>query len=228
MKIRNNTASCGRCISIPFCCVDGQGQNVPKPDCDEAQDKRENGICSSPEPFAVLSQVQRLQAERRECRISATNAEHEDLAERRWSKEASFSSGQCGKETNDERAADVDRQRAPGESLTNAVGDKPRSSPPGKSAETTAYKNPPCIQHTITLPANCRCQELSALKSFQAVLSPQSETANSIADHQLMPETTPQRNTRINYTPQSLISAPCRTRCRLRRWSVRRARQPQR
>src|SRR6266496_3269913 len=202
MKIRNNIASCGRCISISSCCVDGQSQNVPKADCDEAQDKRENGICASPEPFAVLSQVQRLQAERRECRISATNAEHEELAERRWSKKAPFSSGQCGKEANDERAADIDRQRAPRESLTKAVGDQARSSPPGESAETTAYKNPQCIQHTITLPANGRCQELSALKSFQAVLSPQSETANSIADHRLMPETTPKRNTRINHPPQ--------------------------
>src|SRR6266496_6432854 len=118
MKIRNNIASCGRCISISFCFVDGRGQSLPKPDCDEAQDKRENGICASPEPFAVLSQVQRLQAQRRECRISATNAEHEELAERRWSKEAPFSAGQCGKQADNERTADIDRQRAPGESLT--------------------------------------------------------------------------------------------------------------
>src|SRR5437870_4570560 len=209
MKIRNNIASCGRCISVSFRCVDGQGQNVPKPNCDEAQDKRENGIRACSEPFTILCQVQRLQAERRECRVAATNAKHEELEETvRLCQEAPFCPGQRSKEADDERAGDVDRQRAPRESLTKAVGDKARSSPPGESAETAACKNPQCIQHNmITLPANCRCQELSALKSFQAVLSPQSETANSIADHQLMPETTRQRNTRIDHTRQSSVSA---------------------
>jgi hypothetical protein len=61
----------------------GTGRCCVLPYRNKTQDNREPDIGAGVEPFAIVHQVQRLQAERRESGVPAANSDHHKLARRR-------------------------------------------------------------------------------------------------------------------------------------------------
>ena len=121
---------------------------MPQPDTDQAEHQRQHRVAARFEPLAILGQIERLQAERRERRVAPANPEHEELAEsgagaiHRPSGPVAVANSPM---TNEPET--LMTKRSPGKGLTDPVGDEAGSSPPGQAAQTATDKNPQCIPH---------------------------------------------------------------------------------
>src|SRR5262249_2371609 len=99
--------------SYPAHGVQAERERVTRPDGQEAGYDRYDDVASRIQPLTIIHQVERLQAERREGRVTTAQSDHDELPHSRSGKDASIRAGQGGKEADDERARDVDEDRAP-------------------------------------------------------------------------------------------------------------------
>src|SRR6266540_4646174 len=101
-------------MSVSFRGIENHGQEISQPYRDHAANERKDGVCTRVEPFAVTRQVERLQAERGERGVTATDANHEKGACAWRNQPASVRPGERGEQADEERAGNVDEERAPG------------------------------------------------------------------------------------------------------------------
>ena len=80
---------------------------ITEPDCEQAENDGAHDIAAGLKPFAVLSEVERLQAEGREGGEAAEKSQHDELPHGRAGEDASVGCGQGGEDTDDERTRDV-------------------------------------------------------------------------------------------------------------------------
>src|SRR5919198_540091 len=107
---------------------------VAQPDREQASENRENDIAHHPEPFAVAREVQRLQAKRGKRRETAAYPDHHELTNGGIDEKAALRSREAAEGTDDERAADIHHQRAPGKVLAESARDDTRTPVPGHPA----------------------------------------------------------------------------------------------
>src|SRR5690349_2448680 len=139
MKTRSKTASWGICISVG---LEGQRQQMAKPDGDQAQQKGEHGIGARAEPFPVPREIKRLQTEGGKRCVAAADAGHEEGAERRRDQPASVRVSERGEQADDEGAGDVDDERAIGKRLPELPRHKARDPESRDTAKRPADTDP--------------------------------------------------------------------------------------
>ena len=115
---------------------------MAEPGSEEAKDQRQDAIGAGFEPLAALSQGQGLETEGGESGVTATDAEHEELAKGGRSKPTTVRACDGCKDANDEAAGDVDDDGAPGKRLANSGGNTTGNAPARQAAEATAHKYP--------------------------------------------------------------------------------------
>ena len=118
--------------------VDGESEDVAEPNAEETKNEGENGVGAGAEPFAVFSEGQGLQAERRESGVAAADADHEKLAKGGRGEDAAFGAGEGGEGADDEGAGDIDEESAPRESLADALATKPETPQRARLPEAAA------------------------------------------------------------------------------------------
>src|SRR6187200_625222 len=91
---------------------------MPEPDSKQAEHDRADNIAARLQPFTVLHEIERLQAERGKCGVTAAQADHDELACRRAYEDAAVRSGQSREKADDERPCDIHEQGTPREGFT--------------------------------------------------------------------------------------------------------------
>src|SRR5580693_4849941 len=152
-KMRSSTASRGICISGPLYHIDGRGQHEADPHRDQTQRHRQTDIAAGTKPFAVVHKIKRLQAERGERREAAADADHHELPRGRANENAAVRTGEGGKEADDERATDIDDERAPRKRLANRPRHHAGQPVASGRSQRAADCNPNVAFHRIRFPS---------------------------------------------------------------------------
>src|SRR5437899_5857839 len=126
MKMRRSTASFGTCMSSSLDLIEQSRCGLAEPDRKQAQHDGARDVAAGVDPFAVVHEIERLQAERGELRVPAADARHDELPRGAADEEAAVRAGKSAKEADDERTRHVHDQRAPWKRLSERVGDGSR------------------------------------------------------------------------------------------------------
>src|ERR1700677_25467 len=86
---------------------------MARPDRDKTERERPSDVAPGAEPFAVIDEIQCLQAEGRECRKATADSNHDELPGRGPNEDAAIRAGQGAEESDDKRTDYVDRQGSP-------------------------------------------------------------------------------------------------------------------
>ena len=112
---------------------------VAEPHGDQAERHRAENVQSGAQPLALLGEVESLQAERGEGGVTAADANHEKFARGVASEPAAVWTGAAGENADEQRAADVGDECAPGKTIAPArlaeVGDPEAGDAPERTAE---------------------------------------------------------------------------------------------
>src|SRR6266852_147800 len=112
MKMRSSTASRGTCMGSSSGNERAGGEAGP--DRQQAQRHRAADVAERSPPVTVAGESQRLQAEGREGGVAAAQADQEKLAHRQAAGKCAARRDDGGEDANDQAAADIDHQGAPG------------------------------------------------------------------------------------------------------------------
>src|SRR5579862_149311 len=138
MKIRSSMASRGRFISDAFHLIDRGRANGAEPHEQKTQGDGGQHVAASVKPFAIVHQIERLEAEGRKGRIPAAEAGHDVLARAAANEEPAIGCSQRRKKADHERSRNVYDDRAPRKGLPDGVGDDPRQPVARQRAERAA------------------------------------------------------------------------------------------
>ena len=120
------------------------GKQESQPHADQAQGYREQNVAGGIKPFAIVDEVQGLQAERGKRGVTAADAEHEKLRGEgaRLRIHATFRTCHRPNDTDSKRAGDIDEEGAPRKGLAETAGDDARKPVAPDTAERTADCHP--------------------------------------------------------------------------------------
>src|SRR5664279_3061326 len=151
MKMRRRTDSWGSSISGSFQLVEVGGGQVAEPDGHQAGDDRTDRVAAGLQPLAVTGEAEGLQAERGKRRVTAAEASHEKLPRMAAGEDAAVRCGQGGVKADDERAGDIDDQRAPWERGAKMAGHNTGQKEARHAAERAAQGDEKVEHHDRTV-----------------------------------------------------------------------------
>src|SRR5262249_36462805 len=99
-------------------------KKCPKPKGQEREKPGKYYVCAGEKPFSIGHEIECLQAKRGKCGITAAHPGHEKLqAKPRFNQPSCFRARHGGKESDDERAADVHQKSTPWKGLAKLSRD---------------------------------------------------------------------------------------------------------
>ena len=136
-------------LLVSFHRSEGGAEHPAEPHGNHAEGDGQNDIAAGIKPFTFAQQIQGLQAERGERGVAASDADHQELRgeQARLRIHPAFGNRQRADDADDERAGDIDGERAPRKGRAKFFRDKAVDPEARHTAERAAQGDPKICEH---------------------------------------------------------------------------------